>query len=398
MWKLRPPLEMPLATKYKSILEQRMPKDPMSLIKLKRLSPEEEFPDLNRNYTCMARILTLQMYKRQCGRASESGFTFDDVIRPGLEDPGGPCSEAVGCVAGDAHSYIIFCDFFDRIIELYHHGYKMTKAHKSDFNYDNLKGGDDFDSQYVLSCEVRVGRNVEEFSFPPHCSRGERRQLESLAKQAFTQLSQELPGTYYSLKDLSEDRQELLDAGVSVDSPSLVMMKTGVARDWPDARGVWISQDTKLIVWINNEDHLQIVCTQKGCDIREAFALVCINLGRLEKLYEKMKHPFIWKDHLGYVLSSPAEVGTGLRGCCDVKLSHIHKHAEFETIMERLRLRKSVIGAMGSSVYKIFNADTIGFTEVELLQLLVDGVKLLINMDKNLKQGSTIDHLMPAPK
>ncbi|XP_041109014.1 zgc:172076 isoform X2 [Polyodon spathula] len=375
MWKLRPPLEMPLATKYKSVLEQRMPKDPMSLIKLKRLSPEEEFPDLNRNYTCMARILTLQMYKRQYGRASESGFTFDDVIRPGLEDPGGPCSEAVGCVAGDAHCYIIFCDFFDRIIELYHHGYKMTMAHKSDFNYENLKGGDDFDSQYVLSCEVRAGRNVEEFSFPPHCSRGERRQLESLAKQAFTQLSQELPGTYYSLKDLSEDRQELLDAGVSVDSPSLVMMKTGVARDWPDARGVWISQDTKLIVWINNEDHLQ-----------------------LEDLYKKMKHPFIWKDHLGYVLSSPAEVGTGLRACCDVKLSHIHKHDKFENIMERLRLRKSVIGAVGSSVYKIFNADTIGFTEVELLQLLVDGVKLLINMDKNLKQGSTIDHLMPAPK
>lgn len=46
----------------------------------------------------------------------------------------------MGCLAGDAQSYILFCDFFDRIIESYH-GYKVTSdaVHESDFNYDNLK-------------------------------------------------------------------------------------------------------------------------------------------------------------------------------------------------------------------------------------------------------------------
>lgn len=46
----------------------------------------------------------------------------------------------VGCLAGDAQSYILFCDFFDRIIEDYH-GYKVLGhvTQKSDFNYDNLK-------------------------------------------------------------------------------------------------------------------------------------------------------------------------------------------------------------------------------------------------------------------
>ncbi|XP_066553395.1 creatine kinase, testis isozyme-like [Amia ocellicauda] len=87
MWKLRPPVELPLATRYKSILEEKKPVDPMSLIRLGRLSPEEEFPVLSRNYTCMAQILTLPMYKRQFNRATDSGFIFDDVIRPGLEDP-----------------------------------------------------------------------------------------------------------------------------------------------------------------------------------------------------------------------------------------------------------------------------------------------------------------------
>lgn len=60
----------------------------MSRFHLRRGSPDEEFPDLCRNRTRMGRILTLAMYRRQFHRCTHSGVTFDDVIRPGLEDPG----------------------------------------------------------------------------------------------------------------------------------------------------------------------------------------------------------------------------------------------------------------------------------------------------------------------
>lgn len=50
----------------------------------------------------------------------------------------GPLS--VGCLAGDAQSYILFCDFFDRVIEAYH-SYRVLGhvTQRSDFNHDNLK-------------------------------------------------------------------------------------------------------------------------------------------------------------------------------------------------------------------------------------------------------------------
>lgn len=60
----------------------------MSKLKLKRGCPKEEFPSLDGNYTCMARVLDLHMYTRQFNRATESGVIFDDIIRPGLEDTG----------------------------------------------------------------------------------------------------------------------------------------------------------------------------------------------------------------------------------------------------------------------------------------------------------------------
>ncbi|KAL0159268.1 hypothetical protein M9458_042993, partial [Cirrhinus mrigala] len=59
----------------------------MSRFNLKRGSPKDEFPNLDRNHTTMGRILNLHMYTRQFNRATESGVIFDDIIRPGLEDP-----------------------------------------------------------------------------------------------------------------------------------------------------------------------------------------------------------------------------------------------------------------------------------------------------------------------
>lgn len=49
-------------------------------------------------------------------------------------------------------------------------------------------------------------------------------------------------------------------------------------------------------------------------------------------------------------------------------------------------------------VFDISNADRLGFSEVELVQMVVDGVKLLIEMEQRLEQGQAIDDLIPAQK
>lgn len=49
-------------------------------------------------------------------------------------------------------------------------------------------------------------------------------------------------------------------------------------------------------------------------------------------------------------------------------------------------------------VFDVSNADRLGFSEVELVQMVVDGVKLLIEMEKRLEKGQSIDDLIPAQK
>lgn len=47
--------------------------------------------------------------------------------------------------------------------------------------FNCLQGGDDLDSNYVLSSRVRTGRSIKGITLPPHNSRGERRAVEKLS-------------------------------------------------------------------------------------------------------------------------------------------------------------------------------------------------------------------------
>ncbi|KAM7419963.1 hypothetical protein PAMA_016867 [Pampus argenteus] len=395
MWKVKPPLVFPLEGRYRPILESLVPPDPMSQFHLRRGSPEEEFPDLRRNSTWMGQILTPAMYRRQFDRCTHSGVIFDDVIRLGLEEPGdwsGPVS--VGCIAGDAQSYILFCDFFDRVIEAYH-GHKITsQTPESDFNYDNLKvAGPTTDRSYAVSCEVSVVRGVEDFCFPTHCSRGERRQLLTLARRALQALQEEQqPARLLLLEELNQEQQRELN----LNPPSSSQLRTGVARDWPDSRAVWVSKDGNLVVRVNMEDHLRLVSTRDDANIAEAFKCICINLQKLEKSYSELRHPFTWKQQLGWVTSSPANVGTGLRIIVHLKLQHLPKHRRLQDILERLRLRMD--RTESPALFSVSNVATFGPSEVELTQLVVDGVKLFIAMETRLEGDRDIDELIPTQK
>ena len=71
-------------------------------------------------------------------------------------------------------------------------------------------------------------------------------------------------------------------------------------------------------------------------------------------------------------------------------------------ILKNLRLQKRGTGGVDTAAvggtFDISNADRLGFSEVELVQFVIDGVNLLVTMEKTLEKGESIDHLMPAKK
>ncbi|XP_063096950.1 creatine kinase B-type isoform X1 [Cavia porcellus] len=399
---------------------------------------EDEYPDLSRHNNHMAKVLTPELYAELRAKSTPSGFTLDDVIQTGVDNPGHPFIMTVGCVAGDEESYDVFKALFDPIIEDRHGGYQPSDEHKTDLNPDNLQvgagspsglgargrlrgpgsgahsplppslrpcqGGDDLDPNYVLSSRVRTGRSIRGFCLPPHCSRGERRAIEKLAVEALSSLDGDLAGRYYALKSMTEaEQQQLIDDHFLFDKPvSPLLLASGMARDWPDARGIWHNDNKTFLVWVNEEDHLRVISMQKGGNMKEVFTRFCTGLTQIETLFKSKNYEFMWNPHLGYILTCPSNLGTGLRAGVHIKLPHLGKHEKFPEVLKRLRLQKRGTGGVDTAavggVFDVSNADRLGFSEVELVQMVVDGVKLLIEMEQRLEQGQAIDDLVPAQK
>lgn len=59
-----------------------------------RFSSDEEFPDLRAHNNHMAKVLTPDMYARLRDKETPSGFTLDDVIQTGVDNPGKNCGDS----------------------------------------------------------------------------------------------------------------------------------------------------------------------------------------------------------------------------------------------------------------------------------------------------------------
>merc|ERR1711872_710418 len=323
-------------------------------------SPDEDYPDFSKHNNHMAKVLTKEMYAKLRDVKTPAGYTLDMAIQTGVDNPGHPFIMTVGCVAGDEESYEVWSDLFDPVISDRHNGYKPTDKHKTDLNPDHLKGGENMDPKYVLSSRVRTGRSIRGICLPPFCTRAERRKVESVSLAALDKLDGPLKGKYYPLSGMTEEQQD------------------------------------KFI----EEDHLRLISMELGGNINAVFRRFCDGINQVEKHMKASGHEYMWNEHLGFVLTCPSNLGTGVRAGVHVKVPHLSKRADFDALLGKLRLQKRGTGGVDTAstdgTFDISNADRIGFSEVELVQMVIDGIELLIQFEKKLEAGENIDEAVAA--
>jgi creatine kinase len=48
-------------------------------------------------------------------------------------------------------------------------------------------------------------------------------------------------------------------------------VSANLARDWPDARGIWYNEDKSLGLYVNRNDHMLLCVTEKATDLKNSF-------------------------------------------------------------------------------------------------------------------------------
>ncbi|XP_072036163.1 creatine kinase U-type, mitochondrial-like [Amphiura filiformis] len=358
------------------------------------------FPDLSKHNNVMASHLTPNIYAKLAHRSTPNGFTLDECIQTGVDNPGHPFIKTVGMVAGDEECYEVFREIFDPVIDERHNGYGPNDKHTTDLDASKIRGGV-FDPKYVLSSRVRTGRCIRGLSLPPACNRAERRMVERVVVEALNDLGGDLKGHYYPLGNMTEqEQQQLIDDHFLFDKPvSPLLTCAGMARDWPDARGIWHNQEKNFLIWVNEEDHTRVISMEKGGNMRRVFERFCHGLNSVESLIKQRGWEFMWNEHLGYILTCPSNLGTGLRAGVHLKIPHLSKDPRLDEILDAMRLQKRGTGGVDTATvgdtFDISNNDRLGRSEVQLVQTLIDGLDLMIKMEKRLEKGRSINDLIP---
>jgi len=174
-----------------------------------------------------------------------------------------------------------------------------------------------------------------------------------------------------------------------------LLLSSGCGRHWPDARGIFHNDAENLFVWVNEEDHMRIVSMETGANISaimNRFADACNGVAEVLKANG---FEFMHSKHLGFILTCPSNCGTGLRAGAMTKLPLVSRKDGFTKTLARMGLQArgtaGVDSASSGGTWDISNADRLGTSEVNLVNIMIDGVAQLIQWEQQLEKGESID-------
>merc|ERR1712216_675868 len=168
---------------------------------------------------------------------------------------------------------------------------------------------------------------------------------------------------------------------------STLLISSGMERDWPDARGIFHNKEKNSLVWCNEEDHTRLIAMENGANIKNVFARFVKLVTHVEKVIKENGSGFAHSEHLGYILTCPSNLGTGLRASMMVNLPNVGKRNDFNELCDKYRLQPRGSGGVDSSftgTFDISNRDRLGVSEVELVNLMIKGVAELIKLEKTM--------------
>ena len=116
--------------------------------------------------------------------------------------------------------------------------------------------------------------------------------------------------------------QALVDAHIAFKDMSAdsYLLSAGIAADWPHGRGVYISEDKGFIIWVGEEDHLRIMCMEKGTVLNKVFDRL---KGALDVVNGIEGLEFAVSPDYGVVTSCPTNLGTGMRASLHIQLPNL---------------------------------------------------------------------------
>lgn len=229
----------------------------------------------------------------------------------------------------------------------------------------------------IISSRIRIARNIEGFRFPFKCSIQEKNEIikmisDKIEKSNFYKKFNLFGLNILNLSDV--ERYALLE--MHLISPMFI--------ENPYGKYLYLSEDGKISIMINEEDHIRVQIIKEGFSLDEIILSAFEIVDELESYIEVS-----YSNNLGYLTSCPTNLGTALRSSLLAHLPVLTLTGKISDIIENstkfsIAIKRSFgeLSESTSNIFQISNSTSLGKSEENIVDSVKKIGKELIKLER----------------
>lgn len=240
---------------------------------------------------------------------------------------------------------------------------------------------EDADNNIVISGRVRLARNINGYPFPQKMD-------DSVAEEVIQKVKDTIKNDRTYLNNIFE----FIDLNQKSYKEKLAMLESHTISpellDKKLSSAVLLQNDESISILLNEEDHIRIQAIISGNNIDSAFE-IC---NKIDDLIEEHV-TYAYDTKLGYLTSCLTNIGTGMRASFMLHLPLLEANNQIPLIVQSIsKLGLTMRGMYGEgsepmgSIYQISNQITLGKSEKEIIDVLKNVTKGIIQQEENLRK------------
>ena len=231
----------------------------------------------------------------------------------------------------------------------------------------------------VLSSKILLARNLSNLPFPNKLNYIKGRDN---GKKIYNVLKNELIDEELTLYEIWNTKEEFGKGYLEKDLISEELLKNS------DKGSFILNKEETISIMINEKDHVRLQCISEGLNLEEAFEKVVSIDDKIEKNVD-----YAFDETLGYLTTSPENIGTGLKASVIIHLPALTMSEEIKNISKDLRKIGMSIKARyleGTNVYgnlyRITNKISLGLTEEDIIIKLKNTILNIIAEENKFRE------------
>jgi len=231
--------------------------------------------------------------------------------------------------------------------------------------------GNGAEASVVLSSRIRMARNIAGTKYPTSADLATRNKILDHFDAAVDKSEFLKGGLFIRAADLDQVDSNLLVERHLI-SPTMLSQL--------DGSGVYISEDEKVSIMVNEEDHLRIQAITNGLEMNVTMDLAARFDNEIGRLME-----YDYDSDFGFLTACPTNVGTGLRASVLIHLPGLVLTREIDASIQKItKMGLAVRGFYGEgtdvlgNLFQISNQTTLGKSEQDIMEDIVRVTQLII--------------------